>query len=90
MIREGLKNCEKAIRLTAWVDHTPLPRSDQENVKKIRKNIYFWSRLMHTYKCFWSALYQDNLRWQVCDIHLRVISMNDELALNGESVSKEV
>ena len=45
---------------------------------------------MQTYKCFWSALYQDNLRWQVCDIHLRVISMNDELALNGESVSKEV
>ena len=32
-IREGVKKkCEKAVRLTAWVD-TPLPRRGQENVK---------------------------------------------------------
>ena len=35
------KNSEKAVRLTAWVDPTPLPRSGQENVKNSRQVVIF-------------------------------------------------
>ena len=36
----GKKNCEKAARLTAWVDPPPLPRSGQVNVKILDKLPY--------------------------------------------------
>ena len=44
LLREGFKkkNCEKAVRLTAWVDPPPpLPRSGQENVKISRQVVIF-------------------------------------------------
>ena len=44
------KNCEKAVRLTAWVDPPPLPRSGQENVKISRQVILSFYKGQHFHK----------------------------------------
>ena len=50
VLREGFKkkNCEKAVRLTAWVD-PPLPRSGQENVK-ISRQVAIFGVILSFYK----------------------------------------